>query len=85
MYYIQKDIDGYVRDVIGVPRENYKMFYYPYALPKDIYAGYYKIVNDRFVVDEAKKEEYEKEHNKEGLEARVQELEEMVLFLSNQI
>lgn len=70
MYFIKKDIDGYVRDVINVQRKDYEMLYYPYALPTDIYEGYYKIEGNRFVLDEEKKAEIEKHKKGEIAELR---------------
>jgi hypothetical protein len=85
MYYIKRDIDGYVLDVTNVKRQYYDMIYYPYALPKDIYYGYYKFENNRFVLDDKKKKEVDecKDAEISKLNTKVNRLQGAILELTD--
>lgn len=56
-YWIQRDNDGYVHDVIEYEYGNYEPIEYNDVLPNGVLSGYFKFENGNFILDEEKKQE----------------------------
>jgi len=56
-FYIQKDSEGYISDIITFPYGNYEGIEFEPPLPMGIMGRYFKFAKGKFVLDQAKYEE----------------------------
>jgi hypothetical protein len=55
-FYIQKDKQGYIVDIIETPHDGYEPVQYDFPLPRDILNGCYSWDGEDFMLDTVKKQ-----------------------------
>ena len=61
-FYIKRDKDGFIRDVITYPHKGFEeILYDDHVLPRGILEGYYKWNGQSFIVDEVERKKIKKE------------------------